>query len=94
MDGSTLIQQSTAENVVKKKLSASKPSDPFTALYPNVASWVQDGLIEIGRDDVQHSFIRVLDVGGMIWEGNNYPTIHAALMAADQAIIEWLAWNG
>jgi hypothetical protein len=76
-----------------------KPSkalaDPFAALYPNVAAWVQDGWIEIGRDDFSSSFVRVLDIGGLVWEGEaSYPTVHAALMALDAAIASWLAENG
>ena len=32
--------------------------------YPHVASWVQDGWVEIGDTDYGGSFIRVLDIGG------------------------------
>jgi hypothetical protein len=31
-----------------------------------MAAWVQDGWIEIGRDDFSHSFVRALDAAGMI----------------------------
>lgn len=69
--------------------------DPFAALYPNVTKWVQDGWIEVGRDDCNRSFIRVLDIGGMIWEGKaDYPSTHEALQAADAAIGSWLEENG
>ncbi len=68
------------------------PADPFAALYPNLATWVQEGYIELGRDDSSQSFIRVLDIGGLIWEGKkSYPTVHAGLRAADAAVAEWLA---
>lgn len=71
------------------------PPDPFAALYPNVAAWVQDGWVEIGRDDVSRSFVRVLDIGGLIWEGKiRYLTVHAALLAADAAIVSWREENG
>jgi hypothetical protein len=80
--------------VAKKKTPVPKPPDPFAALYPNVAQWVQDGWIELGRDDMRRSFIRVLDIGGLVWEGDDFPTVHAALQAADRAVAEWLAENG
>ncbi len=72
-----------------------KKPDPFAAVYPNVAAWVQDGWVEIGRDDYSRSFVRVLDIGGMVWEGKvSYPTVHDALLAADDAIAAWLEENG
>lgn len=40
----------------------------FDEQYPNIAWWVQDGRIEIGRDEYSDSFIRVIDEGGLIWE--------------------------
>ena len=64
-------------------------------LYPNVAGWVQDGWIELGRDDFNKSFVRVLDIGGLIWEGKaSYPTVHDALQELDAAIAKWLEENG
>jgi hypothetical protein len=64
-------------------------------LYPNVAQWVQDGWIELGRDDFSKSFVRVLDIGGLIWEGKaKYPTVHSALQALDAAIAKWIEENG
>jgi hypothetical protein len=56
--------------------------------YPNVAAWViGGGWIEIGQDDYSRSFIRVLDAGGMIWEGKTrYSSLDAALQDADRAL--------
>lgn len=61
-------------------------------LYPHLARWVKDhGYIEIGYDDYSRSFIRALDIGGMIWEGaTSYPTLDDALQALDQALGQWL----
>ena len=71
------------------------PADPFAGLYPYVARWVQDGWIEVGRDDFSRSFVRVLDIGGLVWEGAiSYPTVHEALAAADAALAAWFAENG
>ncbi len=61
-------------------------------LYPSLTEWVrQHGWIEIGQDDDSRSFIRVLDIGGMIWEGvEEYPTPDDALQAAEQAVATWM----
>jgi hypothetical protein len=82
--------------MMKRKISNTPlPDDPFATLYPNLANWVKDGWIELGRDDYSRSFVRVLDIGGQIWEGSaRYKTIHAALQAADAAVAEWLGENG
>jgi hypothetical protein len=66
-------------------------TETFEEHYPNIASWIYEhqGWIEIGRDEYSSSFIRILDMGGMIWEGKEqYTSIDDALAAADQAIIE------
>lgn len=67
-----------------------------TERYPNLASWVQDrGFVEIGRDDFSHSFVRALDPGGMIWEGEaEYRSLDEALQALDEGIGAWLRENG
>lgn len=81
--------------MAKRKSPGVPPADPFAALYPNVARWVQDGWIELGVDDYNRSFIRVLDIGGLVWEGRgSYPTIHEAMQAADAATIAWFEENG
>jgi hypothetical protein len=68
---------------------------PFDARYPNIAAWVQDGWIEIGRDDFSHSFVRALDIGGMVWEGaEKYSSLDEALHALDAGIAAWLEEMG
>lgn len=63
----------------------------FDEQYANIVLWVQDGWIEIGRDDFSRSFIRVLDSGGLVWEGKtSYDTVAAALAEADAAIGRWM----
>jgi hypothetical protein len=80
--------------MAKRKKESVAP-DPFATLYPNVAAWVQDGWVEIGRDDYSQSFVRVLDIGGTVWEGDRqYPTVHEAILALDAAIAEWLEESG
>ena len=69
--------------------------DNFEAKYPNIAGWVQDGWIEIGRTDFSTSFIRVIDEGGTVWEGKeHYPSISVAFDEAEEAISQWLEENG
>jgi hypothetical protein len=65
---------------------------PFAKAYPNVARWVHGyGWIEIGEDLPGRSFIRALDEGGLIWEGEPaYPSVDAALQALDDALAKWL----
>lgn len=53
------------------------------------------GWIEIGRDEYSRSFVRVLDIGGLIWEGEEeYETVDEALPAAEAGISAWLEENG
>lgn len=67
------------------------PNDSFEARYPNIASWVQDGWIEMGRDDCGRSFVRALDIGGLVWEGDGpYAGTDEALRALDAGIAAWL----
>lgn len=67
----------------------------FEEQYPNIAAWVKDGWIEIGRDDYSRSLVRVLDIGGMVWEGEEgYETVDEALSEAEAAISAWLKENG
>ena len=60
--------------------------------YPSLARWVRGyGWIEIGQDPANRSFVRALDEGGLVWEGNTmYPTLDGALRALDRALAKWL----
>jgi len=64
--------------------------------YPNIADWILGGgWIEVGHTDYTRSFVRALDGGGMVFEGNHsYPTLDAALKALDVGINAWLEENG
>ena len=65
---------------------------PFQKSYPNLAHWAETfGWVEIGQDDFSTSFIRILDIGGMIWESNDhYNTVDTALRDAEAAISRWI----
>jgi hypothetical protein len=63
----------------------------FESQYPNIALWVNErGWIEVGADESNTSFVRALDEGGLVWEGNApYGSLDDALRALDAAIAEW-----
>jgi hypothetical protein len=76
--------------MTKRKRSVPEPGS-FAARYPNIAAWVQGGWIEIGRDDYSRSFVRALDIGGMVWEGaDEYASLEEALQALDAGIAAWV----
>jgi len=56
--------------------------------YPHVADWVYGGgWIELGQNDYSRSFIRILDIGGMLWEGTTrYRSLDALLGDAEAAL--------
>ncbi len=69
---------------------------PFDDLYPNIAWWAEEGgWVELGRDDYSCSLIRVLDIGGMLWEGQeDYKTVAAAMDEGEAFIAQWREENG
>ena len=60
--------------------------------YPALREWVTShGWIEVGLIEGFSSMIQVLNEGGLIWEGEaSYPSLDAALRAADEAIDQWM----
>src|SRR5205823_3632229 len=81
----------------KLKPKKQKPSDnAFETHYPTIALWVkQYGWIEIGYADYRHSFIRVLDDGGLIWESQKqYKTVDEALQALETELTQWMHQQG
>lgn len=66
----------------------------FESLYPNIAYFVDAiGWIEMGRDDDSPltSFIRALDIGGMVWEGKDeYKTLDEAFQDLEQGLTQWM----
>lgn len=73
-----------------KRKSQEPAPGSFETRYPHIAAWVQDGWIEIGRDDYSRSLVRALDIGGMVWEGaEEYDSLDEALRALDEGIAGW-----
>ena len=65
-------------------------SASFEDTYPNIAEWVH-GWIEIGQDEYSSSFVRALDVGGLVWEGeSSYGTLDEALQALEAGLAAWM----
>ena len=68
----------------------------FDDLYPHIAWWAQGGgWLELGQDEYSHSMIRVLDMGGMLWESDeDYETVAQAMDEAEAFIAKWRVENG
>jgi hypothetical protein len=62
------------------------------ATYPTIARWVMEyGWIEIGYDDMSRSFVKALDEGGLVWEGQEaYATLDDALRDLEVGLIDLL----
>ena len=75
--------------------SAERPSS-FEQAYPHVARWVtSQGWIEIGQDDWSRSFVRALDVGGLVWEGDSsYQSLNDALQDLETGLASWMRQQG
>jgi len=60
--------------------------------FPNISHWINEqGWIELGQDEHSRSMVRVLDEGGLVWEGkNSYKTLDEALRKTETAITKWL----
>ncbi len=68
---------------------------PVDQAFPHLTEWVTThGWIEIGYDDYSRSFVRALDIGGVVWEGQEtYTSLDEALRAADTALGAWIQEN-
>lgn len=63
----------------------------FEERYPHIARWVNEheGWIELGNDPDSPltSFVRALDCGGMLWEGeDSYPSLDEAFQDLDAGL--------
>ncbi len=68
----------------------------FEAHYPTLARWVSErGWLELGQIDGSRSRVRVLDEGGLVWEGGaGAATVSAALAEAEAGLRAWLVEQG
>lgn len=62
-------------------------SDDFARRYPIISRFVfERGWIEAGSDEYSSSFTRALDLGGLVWEGEQfYDTLDDALADLERA---------
>ena len=68
--------------------------DSFAEKYPKITGWIRDGWIEIGRNGYSTSLIRVLDEGGLIWEGGTrHRSMDNILQEAEDALADWTEKN-
>ena len=60
--------------------------------YPTITRWVMEyGWIEIGQDHMSQSFVRALDEGGLVWEGQeDYATLDDALRDLEVGLAAWM----
>ena len=55
-------------------------ADAFAQTSPKLARWgTTHGWLEVGDDGRRRSFVRVLDEGGLIWEGAAAATVDDVL---------------
>lgn len=70
-------------------------SHPLDQSYPSIAAWVEDGgWIEFGQTEYSRSFVRILDIGGMLWEGTAHFRSFGALMDAAEERLRQLEEEG
>jgi hypothetical protein len=83
------------QEAVEMSHSAPPDSPMLENVYPHIAAWVDGGgWIELGQNEYSRSFIRILDIGGMLWEGTTrYISLDALLHDAEEALIR-LEENG
>ena len=62
------------------------------ATYPTIARWVMEyGWSEMGHDDMRRSFVRALDEGGLVWEGQeDYASLDDALRDLEAGLVAWM----
>src|SRR5689334_9170897 len=79
-------QQEQAE--VEAQHDSSPDQRMLDQAYPHVADWVYGGgWIELGQNEYSRSFIRILDIGGMLWESTaRYRSLDALLRDAEAAL--------
>ncbi len=89
------MQAPTEQPKVPMQPKKRKPFEQsFEKSYPHINRWVKTlGWIEIGEDDYSRSFVRALDTGGMVWEGqeqSEYATLDQMLLALEEGLAVWM----
>ena len=60
--------------------------------FPQIANWVRHGgWVEIGLDGRNQFGVRILDEGGMIWEGGDADqSLDDLIQEAEDSLVAWL----
>lgn len=80
----------TAKRIVKARKVA---PDDFAVKYPSIVGWIKNGWIEIGRDGYSTSIIRILDEGGLVWEGGTRNKYMDEILQEADDVISRLDWK-
>jgi SOS-response transcriptional repressor LexA len=67
------------------------PGPAFEESYPDLSDWVMGGgWVELGQAEDTPSMARVLDEGGLVWEGKErYENMDDLLRHVNEAIARW-----
>jgi hypothetical protein len=86
------IEQLAAKYQEREAQEAAQSTSPESTVlenaYPHIAAWVDGGgWIEIGQTEYSRSYIRILDLGGMLWEGpTRYTSLDDLLRDAEEEL--------
>src|SRR3954468_23038001 len=88
-----------ARKAVKRSDPTSEKGSPpglLRQVYPTIARWASGyGRVEFGIDERDRPFVRALDEGGTVWEGEGrYGTLDEAMGAMEAGLIEFLEEEG
>src|SRR5437764_1132455 len=80
----------------ESSIEESKAIGLLQQVYPSIARWASGyGWVEFGIDGRDRPFVRALDEGGTVWEGEGrYGTLDEALGAMEAGLIEFLEEEG
>src|SRR3954467_6717908 len=88
-----------AKKAGKTSNPSSKKGPPpglLQQVYPTIARWASGyGWVEFGIDGRDRPFVRALDEGGTVWEGEGrYGTLDEAMGAMEAGLVEFLEEEG
>ena len=67
----------------------------FDEKYPHSAAWVRDEIVEIGYNDYDDVFLRVINPGRVVWESHQtYANLDNAFDEVNASIKTLCAENG
>lgn len=80
------------QHMQEPKIPAKPTTEQETVedLFPVIASWVQDGHVEIGDQEGFGFVARALDYGGQVFETSQCGTLAEAMAALEQGLAQWL----